>query len=297
MARRVLGIALTAAGASAVLGLGLGLAGPASAAPTVPTGALGAVLGADATDTFTGDGADPAGTDEFTGDGADPATSGPGKDRGRRLTLVQRRDRSCDRIPEVLARSERLGKRLAADASTPGSIAYVEAQAAKAAADGDTQRATRIKNRLAVLKDYQALLPDKVERLEAARDGICVDVAVAAADQEPWQSVAPPRDGAGKGRGLVQRLTRTCDRIPALLKRSQRLGERLGADASTRGSIAHLEALAAKADAAGDTERATKIRNRLTVRKDVQALLPARVDRLEAAQAGICVDVAAVGSK
>ncbi|WP_088281975.1 hypothetical protein [Kineosporia sp. A_224] len=295
MAGRVLGIALTAAGASAVLGLGLGLAGPASAAPT---GALGAVLVADGADTFTGDGADPAGTDEFTGDGADPAaTSGPGKDRGRRLTLVQRRDRSCDRIPEVLARSKRLGERLAADASTPGSIAYVEALAAKAAADGDTQRATRIKNRLAVLEDYQALLPDKVARLEAARDGICVDVAVAAADQEPWQSVAPPRSGDGKRLGLVQRLDRTCDRIPALLKRSQRLGERLGADASTRGSVAHLEALAAKADAAGDTERATKIRNRLAVRKDVQALLPARVERLEAAQAGICVDVAAVGVK
>lgn len=294
MAGRVLGIALTAAGASAVLGLGLGLAGPASAAPT---GALGTVLVADGTDTFTGDGADPAGTDEFTGDGADPAaTSGPGKDRSR-LTLVQRRDRSCDRIPEVLARSKRLGERLAADASTPGSIAYVEALAAKAAADGDTQRATRIKNRLAVLEDYQALLPDKVERLEAARDGICVDVAVAAADQEPWQSVAPPRDGAGKGLTLVQRLDRTCDRIPALLKRSQRLGERLGADASTRGSIAHLEALAAKAEAAGDTQRATKIRNRLAVRKDVQALLPARVERLEAARAGICVDVAAVGVK
>ncbi|MBI4939165.1 MAG: hypothetical protein HY830_00270 [Actinobacteria bacterium] len=160
MARRVLGLALTAAGASAVLGLGLGLAaGPASAAPTASAVGIDAALMAD-------------GTGEPTGSADDPSV--PGAKGGR---LMLRLQRACDRIPNLLVRSERLEDRLAADASTRGSIAHLEARIAKAEAAGDTERVTLLKNRLKVREDLQQLLPGRIDQLKQAQSGLCVDVA------------------------------------------------------------------------------------------------------------------------
>ena len=150
MARRVLGLALTAAGASAVLGLGIGLAaGPALAAPGVP---VDAALVADAT----------AGTGDVN-DGA----------------LMLRLQRACDRIPNLLTRSQNLQTRLAGDASTRGSLAHLEARIAKAQAAGKTDLATALQNRLKVRQDLQELLPARIEQLQKAQTGICVDVAAA----------------------------------------------------------------------------------------------------------------------
>ena len=152
MARRVLGLALTAAGASAVLGLGIGLAaGPALAAPGVP---VDAALVADATAT--------AGTGDVN-DGA----------------LMLRLQRACDRIPNLLTRSQNLQTRLAGDASTRGSLAHLEARIAKAQAAGKTDLATALQNRLKVRQDLQELLPARIEQLQKAQTGICVDVAAA----------------------------------------------------------------------------------------------------------------------
>lgn len=161
MARRVLGLALTAVGTAAVLGLGLGLtAGPASATPP----AAGAVLVADGTAT----------TDAFTGDGADPAAQTGGK-------LMKRLERACDRIPNLLTRSQKLQTRLAADASTRGSLAHLEARIATAKAAGKTDLVTALQNRLKVRQDLAGLLPGRIEQLEKAQSGLCVDVAAATA--------------------------------------------------------------------------------------------------------------------
>lgn len=150
MARRVLGLALTAAGATAVLGLGIGLAaGPAVAAPGAPAAAA---LVADAT--------------------KDPADVNDG-------ALMKRLQRACDRIPNLLTRSDRLQTRLAGDASTRGSIAHLEARIAKAKAAGRADLATALENRLKVRKDLQDLLPTRIEQLEKARTGLCEDVAAA----------------------------------------------------------------------------------------------------------------------
>ena len=150
MARRVLGLALTAAGATAVLGLGIGLAaGPALAAPGA---SLDATLVADATST--------------------PAGAGDGR-------LMKRLQRACDRIPNLLTRSENLQTRLAADASTRGSLAHLEARIAKARAAGKTDLATALENRLKVREDLQDLLPARIEQLKKAQSGLCVDVAAA----------------------------------------------------------------------------------------------------------------------
>ena len=91
---------------------------------------------------------------------------------------------------------------------------------------------------------------------------------------------------------LVENLRRLADELLA------GRATRLAADASTRGSLAHLEARIAKAQAAGKTDLATALQNRLKVRQDLADLLPARIEQLKKAQSGICVDVAAAtGSK
>lgn len=150
MARRVLGLALTAAGATAVLGLGIGLA--AAPALAAPTGPAGAVAVADATKT--------------------PGEINDGK-------LMQRLERACDRIPNLLTRSEKLQTRLAGDASTRGSIAHLQARIAKVQAAGKTDLATALQNRLKVREDLQDLLPTRIEQLKKAQTGLCADVAAA----------------------------------------------------------------------------------------------------------------------
>jgi hypothetical protein len=164
MARRVLGVALVAAGAAAVLGLTL-VAGPALAAargtsaPAVAAGDAQAVLLTDTSPT-----------------GIDDERSGPRQDR-----LVLRLQLACDRIPNLLRRTGNLEQRLAGDAETRGSLAWLEARIAAAEAAGRSDRAQALRARLTVREDLQELLPGRVERLEQARSGICVDVTAATA--------------------------------------------------------------------------------------------------------------------
>jgi hypothetical protein len=107
-------------------------------------------------------------------------------------------------------------------------------------------------------------------------------------------SATEPDDGTGAGEDLlVLRLKRACHRIPNALRRSANLQERLAGDADTRGSIAWLESKIDRAEAAGKADVVETLQARLTVREDLEKILPARVEQLRNAQAGICVDVAA----
>ena len=62
-------------------------------------------------------------------------------------------------------------------------------------------------------------------------------------------------------------------RIPAILARIDRVTARIGADATTRGSTAWLQARQDRADAAGHTDVASRIQQRLDAR-------PAKLDAL-----------------
>ncbi len=168
MARRVLGLALGAGTASAALALAL-TAGPAlAAARGTAAGGVSLALAAG------GDTVDAPADPSPTGSG-DPGT-GLHRDR-----LVLRLQRGCDRIPNLLRRADNLEERLAGDADTRGSLAWLQARIAQAEAAGKTDRAAALEARLKVRQDVQQILPARVEQLKKAQSGICVDVAAATA--------------------------------------------------------------------------------------------------------------------
>ena len=81
--------------------------------------------------------------------------------------------RLCERIPQVLDNLAELETRLAADASTVGSTAYLTERVETAEAAGRTERAERLRERL----DRRAGLPDRIDEIEARvvalRDAHC----------------------------------------------------------------------------------------------------------------------------
>jgi hypothetical protein len=66
----------------------------------------------------------------------------------------------------------------------------------------------------------------------------------------------------------------SCTRLPARLEKVEKLRTRLHADAQTRGSLAFLQARIGTAKAAGHTDQARLLSDRLAVRKDLDASLP-----------------------
>lgn len=90
---------------------------------------------------------------------AQPAPDTTGDELRPRLELA------CLRIPNLTTRTERLLERLQADAETLGSLAWLEAQIARAEASGRTQLVTVLENRLAVRRAYVPVLEQRLERL------------------------------------------------------------------------------------------------------------------------------------
>jgi hypothetical protein len=77
---------------------------------------------------------------------------------------------ACARIPNLITRTENLQKRLPADASTKGSIAWVEKKAADATAKGRVDVATVLTNRATVMKAKQGTLATQLTNLHKAQD-------------------------------------------------------------------------------------------------------------------------------
>lgn len=106
-----------------------------------------------------------------------------------------------------------------------------------------------------------------------------IAVAWAAATALSLAGAAPASaDEDGPAQGPItltpEQATFVCTkRIPAILARVDRVSTRIGADASTRGSTAWLQAREEKARAAGRTEAADRIQKRIDAR-------PERLDRL-----------------
>ena len=79
-------------------------------------------------------------------------------------------DKVCARVPVALARVQKVQTRFAADASTKGSIAYLEARIAKAQADGKTDVVRLLTDRLTMRKDLAGILPDRLKQLQDSQE-------------------------------------------------------------------------------------------------------------------------------
>jgi hypothetical protein len=75
-------------------------------------------------------------------------------------------ERACLRIPNLELRTQQLIRRLEADASVSGSLAWLEAQANRAADAGRDQLATVLRNRLAVRRQTLEVLKVRDARLD-----------------------------------------------------------------------------------------------------------------------------------
>ena len=84
--------------------------------------------------------------------------------------LPARYERACLRIPNLTIRTDNLTTRLQGDASTRGSLAWLQAQIDDATAKNRTQLATVLKNRLAVRTQTLVVLKQRHEKLAELAD-------------------------------------------------------------------------------------------------------------------------------
>ena len=107
--------------------------------------------------------------------------------------------------------------------------------------------------------------------------------AATPAPAAPMPGTAGAAGAAALGSGGLG--IKACNRLPARLARVQKLQARLDGDASTKGSIAALQARIDAATAAGKRDAVRLLTDELAIRKDVAGILPDRVAKLQDAQA------------
>jgi hypothetical protein len=114
--------------------------------------------------------------------------------------------------------------------------------------------------------------------------------ATAWADESTPSTSGTSATATGTGTGTDQepdwdaRFDRVCKRVDKQLKRAGKVQARLAADASSRGSLAFLQARIDRAEQAGQDDLAKVLGLRLQLRRQVADQLPHRVDLLEQAQ-------------
>jgi hypothetical protein len=91
--------------------------------------------------------------------------------------LASRPDLLCARVPEAIVRVQNREKKLAAGASTPGSIAYLQARIARAEAAHQDQLVELLEKRLEFRKALVPFLPQKLAVLEKAQRTVCAPAA------------------------------------------------------------------------------------------------------------------------
>jgi hypothetical protein len=136
------------------------MAGAASTAPPVPAPAGGDVQLASAVIAASDDAASP------TAAAAAEA-------------LASHRALLCARVPNAIVRTQNLEKRLAGDASTQGSLAWLQTKIDKAKAAGQDQLVTVLENRLAFRKELASFLPQRLALLQTAQRTICAPMPTA----------------------------------------------------------------------------------------------------------------------
>jgi hypothetical protein len=85
----------------------------------------------------------------------------------------------CARVPAAITRTEALQKRLAADAGTQGSVAWLQAKVDAAEKAGRTEAVPALRNRLAFRTELAQLLPHRLEFLQTAQRTVCAPGAPA----------------------------------------------------------------------------------------------------------------------
>lgn len=99
---------------------------------------------------------------------------------------------------------------------------------------------------------------------------------------------APATGSTGTGSAgevdWAARLDRACARVDKQLARAQKVRTRIDADASSKGSIAFLQARIDRATQAGQADLAKVLELRLQMRRQIADQLPQRIDLLQQAQ-------------
>ncbi|WP_405877359.1 hypothetical protein OG762_02570 [Streptomyces sp. NBC_01136] len=101
---------------------------------------------------------------------------------------------------------------------------------------------------------------------------IAVGSLLGAAGAATADAASPAPSGTPTGDGAAA----LCRRAPKIDRRIDRILERLRADASHRGSLAHLEQRVANAKSAGHTQIETYLNDRLAFRRSLVPTLEAR---------------------
>jgi hypothetical protein len=83
---------------------------------------------------------------------------------------------------------------------------------------------------------------------------------------------------------LEQRVTKFCDRVPALIQRADKAQTRIGGDADTKGSLAWLKAREAKAKANGHPRVVKRLERVIDRRTERLAKLPELKTKLSQAK-------------
>src|SRR4051812_40478268 len=83
----------------------------------------------------------------------------------------------CARVPTAILRTQNLEKLLAADASTKGSLAYLQRRIDTAEAAHRTALTAELKNRLTYRRQLATFLPQRLTLLETARTTVCAGTA------------------------------------------------------------------------------------------------------------------------
>ena len=100
----------------------------------------------------------------------------PGASAADGTQLKARMTKACQRVPQALERTRKLQQRLGADAGTRGSLAWLAARQAKAAANDQDDRARMLASRLEFRRELAGILPDRLTWLQQAK-ALCDDKA------------------------------------------------------------------------------------------------------------------------
>jgi len=83
--------------------------------------------------------------------------------------LHQRLERFCSRVPALVERGEKVQPRLAGDAETRGSLAWLKARIDKAEGEGRQRAVQRLERRLERRTELAGRLPERLETLRKAQ--------------------------------------------------------------------------------------------------------------------------------
>ena len=101
---------------------------------------------------------------------APSASASDGEQLTNQTQLTKRMAVACKRVSHAIERTQKLQQRLDAAATTRGSLAWLEAQQTKAAANNHADRAQLLASRLKFRQELAGILPDRLTWLRQAQE-------------------------------------------------------------------------------------------------------------------------------